>query len=62
MDRSVTPVRPPKKPEQNAPARKKVQQDIPHGAEQLIRPLLLPGPFSGLKEHPGPLWKRTRYM
>jgi len=62
MERSVTPVRPPKKPEQNAPERKKIAQDIPHGAEQLIRPLLFEPQFSGLRAHPGPPYKRSRYM
>lgn len=62
MERSVTPVRPPKKPEQNAPARKRIDQNIPHGAEHLIRPFLFEPHFNGLKAHPGPPWKRTRYM
>ena len=62
MERSVTPDLPRTKPKQNAPERKRVVQEIPHGAEQLIRPLIFEPHFSGLKAHPGPPWKRQRNM
>jgi hypothetical protein len=61
--RSATPIRPPTMPANvlNAPARKRKREDVPEGANNLVRPALTEPAFAGLVKFPGNNGNRSKY-